>query len=82
MSCTANGDRRNFTAQQCAEYGYDTTDTELCWGLADQCPANDWFVPILLALYTLITNVLMLNLLIAMFRYKSIYFCLNWNKNA
>ena len=70
MNCPANDGSRNFTARQCAEYGYDTTDTELCWGLADQCPANDLLVPILLALYTLITNVLMLNLLIAMFRYE------------
>ena len=34
-----------------------------------RCPENTWLVPILLGGYILITNVLMLNLLIAMFRY-------------
>lgn len=36
----------------------------------DRCPTNigKWFVPILLAIYILFTNVLMLNLLIAIFR--------------
>ena len=33
-----------------------------------RCPENTWLVPILLGGYILITNVLMLNLLIAMFR--------------
>lgn len=44
---------------------------ENCKGTPDdRCPTNvgKWFVPILLAIYILFTNVLMLNLLIAIFR--------------
>ena len=37
-------------------------------GTIDRCPADTQVVPVLLGIYILITNVLMLNLLIAMFR--------------
>ncbi len=37
-------------------------------GTLPRCPENTWLVPMLLGGYILITNVLMLNLLIAMFR--------------
>lgn len=51
-------------AYTCAVYGLAS---DRCWGKAEKCVANHWVVPILLAFYALITNVMMLNLLIAMF---------------
>ena len=53
----------------CAADGYDTST---CLNKEDQCPASDWLVPIILGVYTLITQVMMLNLLIAMFRCDSL----------
>ena len=34
-----------------------------------KCPANTWIVPILLAIYSLITCIMLLNVLIAIFKY-------------
>lgn len=36
-----------------------------------RCPETNAFVPILLAVYMILTNILLVNLLIAMFRYKT-----------
>lgn len=51
------------------------TDDPVLWsnGTLPRCPQANWVVPALLAIYILITNVLMLNLLIAMFRWVVIY---------
>ena len=54
-----------YDAITCAENGYDTS---MCLHKEDMCPAADWLVPIVLGVYTLVTQVMMLNLLIAMFR--------------
>jgi len=55
-----------YDAFTCAADGYDTSK---CLNKEDMCPAIDWLVPILLGVYTLITQVMMLNLVIAMFRW-------------
>jgi len=68
-SCTndsATASIKIHDAFSCAAGGYDTSR---CLNKEDQCPANDWLVPIVLGVYTLITQVMMLNLLIAMFRW-------------
>ena len=54
-----------YDAYTCAANGHDTSQ---CLHKEDLCPAIDWLVPILLGIYTLITQVMMLNLVIAMFR--------------
>jgi len=54
-----------YDAVTCAADGYDTS---MCLNKEDQCPAIDWLVPIVLGIYTLVTQVMMLNLLIAIFR--------------
>ncbi|ESO08545.1 hypothetical protein HELRODRAFT_190762 [Helobdella robusta] len=62
--CDFNSTTGKCKALDCAVYGYES---DKCYGKEDNCVANDWVVPILLAIYALITNVMMLNLLIAMF---------------
>ena len=67
-SCTndsATASIKIHDAFSCAAEGYDTSQ---CLNKEDLCPASDWLVPIVLGVYTLITQVMMLNLLIAMFR--------------
>jgi len=67
-SCTnqsATASIKVYDAFTCAADGYDTSK---CLNKEDMCPAIDWLVPIVLGVYTLITQVMMLNLLIAMFR--------------
>jgi len=54
-----------YDAYTCAADGRDTSQ---CLNKEDMCPASDWLVPLLLVVYTLITQVMMLNLVIAMFR--------------
>jgi hypothetical protein len=66
-NCTnssATASRKIHNAFTCAADGYDTST---CLNKEDQCPAIDWLMPILLAFYALITQVMMMNLLIAMF---------------
>jgi hypothetical protein len=63
-SCT-NSSGKLYDAFTCAADDYDNT---LCLNKDDQCPSIDWLMPIVMAIYALITNVLMLNLLIAMFK--------------
>ena len=48
----------------------ECTTNETIWrsGVMDQCAEKTVLVPIFTALYMLLTNVLLLNLLIAMFR--------------
>ena len=55
-----------LSQEYCAIWGI--SDPNICLGAAEHCPATIWFVPILLAFYLLLTNILMLNLLIAIFR--------------
>jgi len=67
-SCTndsASASIKIYDAFACAAEGYDTST---CLNKEDLCPASDWLVPVILGIYTLITQVMMLNLLIAMFR--------------
>jgi len=54
-----------YDAYTCAAYGHDTSQ---CLNKEDMCPAITWLVPVVLVVYTLVTQVLMLNLVIAMFR--------------
>lgn len=74
MSGSLTGDscKYNETGQTaadvCASMDYKEYSEATCAGKEQQCPAINWLVPIILAIYALITNVLMLNLLIAMFR--------------
>jgi len=63
MSSTASV--KAYDAFTCAAEGYDTSE---CLNKEDLCPAIDWLGPIILGVYTLVTQVMMLNLLIAMFR--------------
>ena len=49
-----------------------TTNTTLIAAGYSSCPEHSWIGLILLAFYMLISNVLLLNLLIAMFRYFDI----------
>jgi len=63
--CNKTASGKVHDAFTCAADGYDPST---CLNKEDQCPAIDWLGPILLAVYTLITQVMMLNLLIAMFR--------------
>jgi len=63
MSSTASV--KGYDAFTCAAEGYDTS---ACLNKEDLCPAIDWLGPIILGVYTLVTQVMMLNLLIAMFR--------------
>jgi len=68
MSCTnksASASLKVYDAYKCAAGGYDTSQ---CLSKEDKCPAINWLVPIVLIIYNLITQVLMLNLVIAMFR--------------
>lgn len=64
FSCK-NDTAKQYDAYTCAANGLDPSE---CLGKDESCPAIDWLMPIIMALYTLITNVLMLNLLIAMFK--------------
>lgn len=67
-SCTNQSSTANnklYDAFTCAANGYDTTE---CLNKDDLCPATSWLMPIVMAVYALVTNVLMLNLLIAMFK--------------
>jgi len=67
-SCTNDSETAGikvYDAYTCAANGHDTSQ---CLHKEDMCPAIDWLVPILLGIYTLITQVMMLNLVIAMFR--------------
>lgn len=43
-------------------------ETEWRYGGAQQCPEYNPIVPLLTAMYLLVTNILLVNLLIAMFR--------------
>ena len=62
-SATANV--KVYDAYTCAADGYNTSR---CLNKEDLCPATDWLVPVLLVFYTLTVQVMMLNLVIAMFR--------------
>lgn len=64
-SCNAAGVNKTYDAFTCAANGYDTS---LCLSKDEMCPSIDWLMPIIMAIYALITNVLMLNLLIAIFK--------------
>lgn len=67
-SCTNNSataGMKVYDAYTCAADGHETSK---CLNKEDMCPASDWLVPIVLVGYTLITQVMMLNLVIAMFR--------------
>ena len=63
MSATASV--KAYDAFTCAAEGHETSR---CLNKEDLCPAIDWLGPIVLSVYTLVTQVMMLNLLIAMFR--------------
>jgi len=63
---TANRTTKPYDAVTCAAEGHDPSR---CLHKEDMCPAIDWLVPIVLGIYTLVMQVLMLNLVIAMFRY-------------
>jgi len=55
-----------YDAYTCAADGYHTST---CLNKEDRCPASPhWLVPIVLGIYTLIIQVMMLNILIAIFR--------------
>ena len=67
-SCTnesETADMKVYDAYTCAADGLDTS---LCLHKEDMCPAIDWLVPIVYGIYTLIIQVMMLNLLIAIVR--------------
>jgi hypothetical protein len=66
-SCTnlsATASSKIHDAFTCAAHGYETST---CLNKEDLCPAIDWLMPIALAIYALIAQVMMMNLLIAMF---------------
>jgi len=67
VSTTAN--IKIYDAFTCAAQGYDTSK---CLNKEDLCPANEWLGPLVLGGYTLVTQVMMLNLLIAMFRWQQL----------
>ena len=61
----ANRTVKIYDAVTCAAEGRDPSR---CLNKEDMCPSIDWLVPIVLGIYTLVMQVLMLNLVIAMFR--------------
>ena len=66
-SCEASATQTS-SPEDCASMDSDDFNRTLCPGKEEKCPSINWFGPIFLAIYALITNVLMINLLIAMFR--------------
>lgn len=56
-----------ITAEYCSSTSDDNIDYVRC--KENRCPANKWIVSVLLAFYALLTVVMLLNVLIAMFKY-------------
>src|SRR6218665_3014596 len=67
----------NITADYCSS----TTDDNINYALCKeyQCPANSWIVPLLLSIYSLITCIMLLNVLIAIFKYVEASCCIPIN---
>jgi len=67
LNCNKDNDSAIITAEYCSSTTDDNIDYERC--KENQCPANNWIVSVLLVFYTLLTCIMLLNVLIAMFKY-------------
>src|SRR6218665_657320 len=74
--CSRDNDSEEFNARRyCKNATNDNNDYVTC--KANRCPANNWIVGFLLTLYALFMIIMLLNILIAMFKYVKITFSLH-----
>ena len=74
--CNRDNDSELFNARRhCKNATNDDINYVQC--KADRCPANNWIVGFLLTLYALFMIIMLLNILIAMFKYVKITFSLH-----
>lgn len=70
LNCNVDYSNTYYTAEYCSRTYDDSVDYVGCKN--NRCPANNWIVSVLLAFYALLTVIMLLNVLIAIFKYVKV----------
>src|SRR6218665_961492 len=71
LNCNLDDPSPDVSLEYCSSPTDLGIDYEMC--KKQKCPANTWLVSVLLAFYALLTCIMMLNVLIAMFKYVMLF---------